>query len=198
MQNKVKTGIIIVICLIVAVCIAFGAYLIIEKINYEKDLEDHPVYYKELIKKYADEFDLDPYLVISIIRCESSFDQYALSEKGAIGLMQVMPDTGTWIAHKLGLDSTYQQDQLYDPETNIRFGCWYLSFLNGRFSGYRDAMICAFNAGHGNVRNWLDDPRYAVNGVLTSIPFPQTERYLDRVTTAFDHYCDLYPDLFVE
>ena len=193
-----KTGIIIVICLIVAVCIVFGVYLIIEKINYERDIAEHPVYYQNLISKYSKEYDLDPYLVISIIRCESSFDPNALSDKGAMGLMQIMPDTGSWVAHKLGLDETYSQDQLYDPEMNIRFGCWYLRFLDGRFSGYRDAVICAYNAGHGNVRNWLDDVRYSSDGVLTSIPFPQTERYLTRVMDSYEHYRNLYPDLFIE
>ena len=79
-------------------------------------MRNYPVAYTEHIKASASEFDLDPYLVQSIMRCESSNDPLAVSDAGAIGLMQIMPDTGTWIAHKLDLDSVYTEDMLYDPE----------------------------------------------------------------------------------
>ncbi len=191
-----RTAIIIVICLIVAVCLAFGIWSLVQKVRHERELAEYPVYYEELIENSASEFGLDPYLVLSIVRCESSFDSDALSDKGAFGLMQIMPDTGTWVAHKLGMDETYTQEMLADPETNIRFGCWYLSFLQRRFSGYRDAVICAYNAGHGTVEKWLSDSRYSDNGILAVVPFPQTERYLEKVNAAYGHYVSLYPDLF--
>ena len=84
--------------------------------------------------------------------------------------MQIMPDTGEWIAHKLDLDGIYTKDMLYDPETSIEFGCWYLHFLDGRFDGHVMEMIAAYNAGHGKrgglagrstlfpKRNAHDDP----------------------------------------
>lgn len=110
--------------------------------------------------------------------------------------MQIMPDTGAWIAHKLGLDDSYRQEQLFDPETNIRFACWYLDFLTRRLEGNRTAIIAAYNAGHGSVENWLADPAYAAEGQLHKIPFPETERYLEKVTTAYEKYIALYPELF--
>ncbi|MPN55220.1 Soluble lytic murein transglycosylase [bioreactor metagenome] len=132
------------------------------------------------------------------MRCESSNDPSAVSDAGAIGLMQIMPDTGTWIAHKLDMDSVYTEDMLYDPETNVRFACWYLKFLTGRFDGDVMEMVAAYNAGHGSVEDWLKDPRFSLDGKLTSIPFEQTARYYDKVMAAYENYTTLYPELFSE
>ena len=126
----------IVLGVILFLCAAgFGGYVWYEDVQYQKALRNYPVAYTDLIKTYAAQYELDPYLVQSIMRCESSNDPSAVSKVGAIGLMQIMPDTGTWIAHKLDLDDVYTEQMLYDPETNIEFGCWYLRFLSGRFDG---------------------------------------------------------------
>ncbi len=177
---------------------AFGGYVLYENEQYQKALRNYPVAYTDFIKTYSTEYKLDPYLVQSIMRCESSNDPSVVSKVGAIGLMQIMPDTGTWIAHKLDLDNVYTEQMLYDPETNIEFGCWYLKFLSGRFNGNTKQMIAAYNAGHGSVEDWLDDPRYSQNGELTTIPFEETARYYDKVTAAYENYTTLYPDLFLE
>ncbi len=175
---------------------AFGGYLIYENVQYQKALRNYPVAYTEWISQYAEAYGLDPYLVQSVMRCESSNDPGAISSAGAVGLMQIMPDTGEWIAHKLDLDDVYEENLLFDPETNIEFGCWYLSFLNGRFDNERMLVIAAYNAGHGSVEDWLDDPRFTQNGVLQVIPFEDTARYYGKVTTAYENYTALYPDLF--
>lgn len=189
----------IVVALLIALCcLAFGGYVIYERVQYERALRNYPVAYTEFIKTSADEFGLDPYLVQSIMRCESSNDPSAVSDAGAIGLMQIMPDTGTWIAHKLDMDSVYTEDMLYDPETNVRFACWYLKFLTGRFDGDVMEMVAAYNAGHGSVEDWLKDPRFSLDGKLTSIPFEQTARYYDKVMAAYENYTTLYPELFSE
>ena len=177
---------------------AFVGYVIYENEQYQKALRNYPVAYTDLIKTYAAQYELDPYLVQSIMRCESSNDPSVVSKVGAIGLMQIMPDTGTWIAHKLDLDDVYTEKMLYDPEINIEFGCWYLKFLSGRFDGNVKQMIAAYNAGHGSVEDWLKDPRYSQNGELTTIPFEDTARYYDKVTAAYANYTTLYPDLFSE
>jgi len=191
-----KTANIILMCLIILLIAAFMVYRTMEIRAYEEDLQNYPIAYTQLIEQYAREFELDPYLVTAIMRCESSNDPTAVSHKGAIGLMQIMPDTGTWIAHKLDLDDSYQQDQLYDPEVNLRFACWYIRFLTNRLDGDRTCIIAAYNAGHGSVEKWLKDPAYATNGTLHTIPFPETERYYKKVTTAYDKYRALYPDLY--
>jgi len=196
--GQIQIAILVVGSLIFTVAASFGGYLIYEEVMYQRALRNYPVAYTELISQYAKEYELDPYLVQSIMRCESSNDPTATSDAGAIGLMQIMPDTGTWIAHKLDLDSVYTQDMLKDSETNIEFGCWYLRFLNGRFSGNVKQIIAAYNAGHGSVEGWLNDPRFSENGELTTIPFEQTARYYEKVTTAYENYTTLYPNLFTE
>lgn len=197
MKNK-KIPIIILLVLILSVCIIFGWYLYSEY-QKEKELQaryaNYPVAYTALIKKYAAEFELDPYLVTSIMRCESSNKTDALSNVGAIGLMQIMPDTGAWIAHKLDCEP-FDPDSLYDPEINIRFACWYIRFLINRLNDDLNSVIAAYNAGHGSVEKWLEDEQYSENGHLLSIPFPETDRYLTKVTTAYENYLQLYPDLF--
>lgn len=94
----------------------------------------HPLYYADTITAYADAQELDPALVAAVILCESSYDPKAESRLGARGLMQLMPDTAEWVAHKLGEDGAdYSFDNLYDPQTNIRFGTWYLGYLSRPF-----------------------------------------------------------------
>ena len=80
--------------------------------------------------------------------------------------------------------------------TSIEYGCWYLKFLSDRFDGNVMEIVAAYNAGHGSVQNWLDDPRFSQNGTLTTIPFEDTARYYDNVMLAYENYKTLYPDLF--
>jgi soluble lytic murein transglycosylase len=191
-----QIAVIVAASLLFAAAAAFGGFLIYEEAQHQKALRNYPVAYTEWISKYADEYALDPYLVQSVMRCESSNDPNAVSGAGAIGLMQIMPDTGEWIAHKLDMDSAYTQEMLLDPETNIEFGCWYLGFLERRFDGDTKKMIAAYNAGHGSVEDWLEDPRFAQGGELLVIPFEDTARYYEKVTAAYENYTALYPDLF--
>ena len=194
--SGIQIAVIIVGALVFAVAASFGGYLIYEEVQYQRALRNYPVAYADLIKTYAAQYELDPYLVQSIMRCESSNDPAAVSDAGAVGLMQIMPDTGGWIAHKLDLDDVYTQEMLLDPETSIEFGCWYLHFLNGRFEGNVKEIVAAYNAGHGNVEEWLTDPRFSKNGELTTIPFEDTARYYEKVMLAYENYTTLYPDLF--
>lgn len=191
-----KTVNIVLLVLILLIAIGIGGYFALERAAHERDLRNYPTAYTELVRSYAEEFSLDPYLVTAIMRCESSNDPNAVSKKGAIGLMQIMPDTGAWIAHKLKLDESYTETQLYDPETNIRFACWYLAFLERRLNNNETCVIAAYNAGHGSVEKWLSDTAFAENGELLTIPFPETARYLEKVRTAYDKYRELYPDLY--
>lgn len=136
-----KTVNIVLLVLILLIAIGIGGYFALERAAHERDLRNYPTAYTELVRSYAEEFSLDPYLVTAIMRCESSNDPNAVSKKGAIGLMQIMPDTGAWIAHKLKLDESYTETQLYDPETNIRFACWYLAFWNAGSTIMRRALL---------------------------------------------------------
>ncbi|MBR2941916.1 MAG: lytic transglycosylase domain-containing protein, partial [Clostridia bacterium] len=154
----------------------------------------HPLRYAEYIRYYAAVQGIDPALVCAVILNESSFDPQAESYLGARGLMQLMEDTAGWIAHKLDEDDeTYSFDRLYDPETNIRFGTWYLSYLSRRFDGDPKKIICACHAGQGNVDAWLKNPEYSSDGVtLDIIPKENTAAYAGRVLKARDVYQKYY------
>ena len=154
----------------------------------------HPLYYGDLITLYASEQNLDPALVSAVILCESSFDPKAESRLGARGLMQLMPDTAEWVAHKYNEDGAgYSFDNLYDPETNIRYGTWYLGYLSRRFGGDATKIVCAYHAGQGNVDSWLKNPQYSADGVtLDVIPTQDTATYASRVLRARDVYQKYY------
>lgn len=189
---------IFLIFLITAVLLAGSAVMIKDKIEYNRDLRNYPVSYVDLIRKNASEFSLDPYMVLSLMRIESSFKPDAKSNLGALGLMQIMPDTGAWIAHKLDLDDEYSEEQLFDEETNVRFGCWYIDFLKKRFNSYEKAMICAYNAGHGTLSKWLENESYTQNGELNVIPNSDVQNYYTKYMRAYKKYKELYPELFSE
>ena len=195
----------VLLAALLTVCILLSATLITR--NYLAHLEEqrrleaeaaelaqHPLYYKEDILRYAADNGLDPSLVCAVILCESSFDPNAVSRLGARGLMQLMEDTASWVAHKLGEDdAAYSFDRLFDPETNIRYGCWYLGYLSKRFGGDPVKIICAYHAGQGNVDAWLKNPAYSSDGItLDTIPTKDTAQYCSRVTTAMEVYARRY------
>ena len=136
----------------------------------------YPLTYKQNIETYSKTYQLDPYFVASVIWVESKYNADAVSGKGAMGLMQIMPDTGGWIAEKLGRDDFISED-LLKPETNIEFGCWYLSYLFERFDENEQLVAAAYNSGPGRVDEWLDSEDYGLNGELVFIPYGETEDF---------------------
>ena len=194
--------------LLIAICIAIfvicaagitNSYL--ERLEERRRLEaeaaeraQHPLQFAGLITQYALAQNLDPALVSAVVLCESSFDPQAESYLGARGLMQLMEDTAEWIAHKLDEDdASYSFDRLYDAETNIRFGTWYLGYLSRRFGGDATKIVCAYHAGQGNVDAWLKNPAYSADGVtLDVIPTQDTAAYASRVLRARDVYRKYY------
>ena len=126
----------------------------------------------------------------AIIRNESSFRPKAESEVGARGLMQLMPDTAEWIARKLKVNG-YAFERMYDPASNIRFGCWYLNYLSKLFNGDVISVTCAYHAGQGTVASWLSDSRYSDDGVLLvtdRLPDGPTKQYAERVSRDYGIY----------
>lgn len=152
----------------------------------------HPLKYEASIQTYAVEYGLDPLMVAAVINVESKFRTDALSPRGAKGLMQVLDTTGTWAAEKIGM-TDFSTDQLYEADTNIRIGCWYLSRLLQQYDGDLGMALAAYNGGSGNVARWLDDPEHSSDGVtLDSIPYPETANYVERVKKQVAVYRDLY------
>ncbi len=152
----------------------------------------YPIYHEEIIFKYAGEYGVDPYLIAAIIRVESKFYHRAQSSKGARGLMQISPKTGQWAARELNIKG-YDAQKLFDPDTNIRIGCWYLSVLEKEFNYNFRTVIAAYNGGSGNVNKWLQNPEYSKDGTnLDHIPFPETREYVDKVLRDYRVYVRVY------
>lgn len=151
----------------------------------------HPVRYSQYIEIYAEQNDIDKYLVYAVIKTESGFDPEAVSNVGARGLMQIMEETFDWIKYKLGDDETQYSD-MFDPKDNIRYGCYLLGYLYDEF-GNIDATMAAYHAGRGKVNEWLADPRYSSDGIhLDNIPISDTAHYVDKINKAMDIYIELY------
>lgn len=155
----------------------------------------YPARYTDMIERYSREYGLDPYLVLAIMKVESDFRPGAVSPKNARGLMQISEKTGRWGAEKLHLDN-YTNDSLFEPETNITIGCWYLSVLFEEF-GETDLVLAAYNGGSGNVAKWLGDSSLSSDGKsLDRIPFKETEQYLKKVKSNYKVYKRLYENVF--
>ncbi len=154
----------------------------------------YPLPYKDTIFYYADANDLDRFLLAAVVKTESNFDPLAVSPKGAVGLMQVMPDTGKWAAQKSGIGG-YSNDRLFDPEYNISIGSWYLADLKSEFNGDVVLMLAAYNGGRGNVKKWLEKENWTGRtGNLEQVPFPETRQFVRKVIWYRKVYGYLYGD----
>jgi len=147
---------------------------------------------RDLVFAAAYEYNIDPYLVFAVMRAESKFETTAKSTKGARGLMQIMPATGRWIAEQQGIKD-FDPDQLHDPETNIRFGCWYLASLSREFDDRLPLVAAAYNAGRGKTRQWVVEGQWNGNPAeLDKIPFPETRAYVGNVLANYRAYRAIY------
>ena len=172
------------------VLIALGAWALFGRDR--ADLSRYPMTYAPEIRAAAAEFSLDPAYVASVVLAESSFDAEAVSSAGAIGLMQIMPATGEWIAGKLE-DEPFDVQRLYQPEVNLRYGCWYLRFLLDRYDGDMYTASTAYHQGQGRVDQWLEDPQYSQDGrTLTAISSAVTDTYVNRIMESYANYQELY------
>lgn len=134
----------------------------------------YPTRCRAQITAAAREFGLEPELVFAVVATESGFDSRAVSRAGACGLMQLMPDTFSFAAGRVG-----GLTDIFDVRSNLRAGCWYLKYLLGRFP--KRHALAAYNAGEGRVREWID-------AGLEEYPFPETELYVKRVERAVSVY----------
>jgi len=140
-----------------------------------------PTKFKKQVTEISSEYGLEPALVYAIIKAESSFKPDAVSQAGAVGLMQLLPSTAKWIAEEVGDEFDY--NQLFVVEKNIEYGCFYLDYLFDKF-GDIDIVVCAYNAGETKVRDWILD------GVLfkEKIDYEETREYLRKVKRFYEIY----------
>ena len=138
--------------------------------------------YHQLVEKYSEEYGLEKELVLAVIKAESNFQETAVSKSGALGLMQIIPRTAKWIAGEF--NELYEKQKMFEPETNIKYGCYYLRYLFDKFGNY-DVVICAYNAGEGVVGDWLDENN---NLIEEKISYPETKKYLKKVKSYIETY----------
>jgi soluble lytic murein transglycosylase len=153
----------------------------------------YPLGYAEHVRAAARAVGLDPNFVAAVIREESSYDPRARSGAGAVGLMQLMPDTARFVAQELGRPLA-EFAALWEPAVNITLGSRYLARLNARFQDPLLA-IAAYNAGPHRVRQWVAErPRADMEEFVDQIPFDETRAFAKRVFTSWHHYRRLYGD----
>lgn len=152
--------------------------------------KNYPLEYIEEINKYSAEYGVDPKIVLAIMRVESNFDPNAHSKANAKGLMQILPETSKHISKLLKIDEN--SVDLNDPETNIKYGTYYIKYLMQNFKDL-NTVYAAYNGGIGNVNTWLKDEKYSNDGVtLYNIPVEETKHYVYKVNKALDAYEILY------
>jgi soluble lytic murein transglycosylase len=187
MTKKQKT--ILIVLTAVAACLILSAVLVFWGIP--TVMRAHfKLKYGDLIVKYSRYYDLEPSLVAGVIFTESSFSEQATSRVGAKGLMQIMPETGMEIAEALG--EPFSEESLYDPETSIRYGCYYLRKQMDRFDQNVAVTLAAYNAGPHRAEQWLAEYGLDSRERIAYIPFEETRNYVDRVLQAQENYANLY------
>ncbi len=184
MKNKGKT-IILLLFLVVGIgtMIYYGYNFFLKKA--------YPIEYDEYVSKYSEKYNVEKALVFAVIKSESNFREEAQSKAGAIGLMQIMPETFEWLKkhHKLW---DIENNNLIDPEINIKCGVYLISLLQKRYES-DEVAISAYNAGLGNVDKWLMNKNYSIDGkTLIKIPYKDTAAYVKNVLKSREIYRKLY------
>lgn len=189
-KRRYSGGAIVAVIVTVVLAAAMLTGVIMLFVNSNKRLGEamHPNDYDEYVYKYAAEYSLEPNLVFAIIKTESNFNPDAGSTAGAMGLMQLMPETFEWLQNYKYGEVTMTSESLYDPEINIQYGCIFLHFLMERYS-VEETAVAAYNAGFGAVDSWLENSEYSSDGkTLARIPYPETEAYVEKVEWAKNYY----------
>lgn len=172
---------------IICVLLVLTALIILGVVGYNIALERmHPIKYQNIAEAHASAYDVDVELVLAIIRCESDFDPEAKSNAGAKGLMQLTEETFYDVRKMVddGEDITYES-YWNDPQTNIKYGTKYISFLIEYYKGDKIAALAAYNAGLKNVNGWLGADKQLQ---ISEIEFSETEDYVKKVLESEENY----------
>ena len=164
-----------------------------EQERYDRTVQAHQPRYRDLIERYAAEYNLNPAYVSAIIKQESNYDPRAVSSKGAMGLMQFMPNTFDWVAPNCGIKKT-DLDAVYEPENAIKMGCYLLRYIIRQIGSDDPILVaCAYHAGWGTIPTWIQS--YSSNGQtlkISEIPKNDTQTYVGRVVNSYAIYLQHY------
>jgi soluble lytic murein transglycosylase len=144
----------------------------------------YPLQHEQQIRQSAQQHGLEPAFLAAVIYAESRFNPQARSSQNAYGLMQIVPQTAQFISQRSGIQGDYR-----DPQTNIRMGAWYISYLQGQYPGNERLVLAAYNSGEGQVERWLAERG---PGFEENIPFQETQNYVQNVQEAQEKYREIY------
>ncbi len=186
MKKALKRSLTVVAIILLSVGLGFLASSLWES----SERKNYPMKYSEYVNESSERFGVPKRIIYAVIHTESGFEASAESSAGAIGLMQIAEATFEEISGKLG--DSYEKGMMYDPETNIRYGTYYLSYLYKYFGDW-DTVFAAYNAGMGTVSGWLESSEYTnEEGKLVNIPYEETRNYVNKINEASEKYTDLY------
>ena len=189
--GKVKVVIISIVAIALAVTAVLAATHFYKSTENNLEKSAYPLEYTDLVNKAAKEYNLQPALIYGVIHTESRFNPDAGSSVGAVGLMQIMPETFDWLQEKRGEAGKYTTEDLYTPSVNIDYGSYLLRYFLDYY-GNEKCAVAAYNAGF-EVSNWLEDPNCSPDGMtLDVIPYPETSEYVVKVENAKQKYIELY------
>lgn len=176
MGNIKKITLTIFVVLIILTAVFVGVFFLTFKTSYEN-----------IVETASKNYNIEKSLIYAVIKAESKFNDNAKSKANAIGLMQVKLSTANYML-ELNNESALTENELFIPETNIKIGTQYLSYLINKFENL-EVSICAYNAGETVVREWLNNKEYSQNGkILTAIPYAETANYLKKVKFNYGVY----------
>jgi soluble lytic murein transglycosylase len=167
-------------------------FLLVNVAQYELMRRNHPLEYNDYIVQYAAESNVDAFFIYAIVKTESGFNPDAVSNAGARGLMQIMPDTFEWIRDFVLFESDIEYDAMFIPQDNIRYGAALIAHHLREFKS-TDNALAAYHAGRSAVNSWLVNPDHSSDGhTLDNIPIPDTAHYINKVNKAYETYQRLY------
>ncbi len=153
----------------------------------------YPQDYSDSVEKYASEFNISQELIYAVIHTESGFNANSQSDADARGLMQITNETFEWIKLMIASSEDLSFDDMYDPDTNIRFGAYFLSVAQERYNGDIATTAAAYHSGMGLVGDLLSDEDYTDDGiVLTVFPYEQMNYYVYKIQIAYNKYMAIY------
>ena len=154
---------------------------------------EYPLHYQEYVEYYAGKYGIDPMILYAFIRTESNFDPNVDSNADARGLMQITEVTFDWIKTKIAPTEDLTFDDLYDPETNIRFGTYFVCYCLKKYDNHLATAAAAYHNGLGAVDALLTEMQYSTDGVtLEHYPYPQMRQYVKKITESYQRYSEIY------
>lgn len=197
-ENKVKKTFMVIICLAAVFIGVFVTALGLKTAHDKYVYSSYPMKYQKEVEQASKKYGVDKFLIYGVIKTESNFDPAAVSGAGAIGLMQIMPDSFEWL-------QTYYVDEEYadytvgdlvNAEINIDYGTHLLKLMLDQFDGIEPTALCAYNAGPGNVESWLKNKEYSDDGkTIKKAPIGETDAYFRRVERNKSIFEKLYSEM---